>query len=771
MYSQDYRDIISTDSLDNKLQVLEKANKEETKLRELFVTDRSNILLEDDYLNLISVHDNYDIFTVPPNSTQEDSQAVIMTKTMDKLQVGDVSVVDKDEFKKNFNVFTEGMLDTVNWKNLFLAGGSVLAMLTPVPEEYRKTNITRRQWFHDIKYKTSDIDLYIYGLDEDQATQKLYEIYESVKKVVPKECTCIRSSRAITIVSQYPYRHIQIIIRLFKSPAEVLMSFDVDSCCVGFNGKKVFCTPRSHYSIVHKKNFADLTRRSFSYEYRLKKYNERGYAVVIPEYDPTRVNYRVFAKMPNQVTGLARLLVLENIDDNVKHKIYRDVLNLHQCTMYRNMSTKSTYEVSDYSLVFLPWGKEFDASKIKTLMTTKNQLLNKDSTVPQYVCFVGSMYEVVRDNNILKPDPVYFKTPQEEDAYYHKYVCDTLSWTYVTKSVSNFKLLTSFNHVETTWDQWYKDAYYKTSTDELCDAVSQDNINKVKELINSIKLKDPENSCKVYLNDRDIACRNSLHLAVQLQNIEMCKLLLEEGADPMTVSKLYKTALHTACEVGNVKIIELLINYGSKIATFNPHKRDSYKLSPILYTIMYGNYDAFVYMYKNVMKKHTDLVWIFKHDKIKSYRALEMCLMFKRYNIAEFLLDNKYDRHDYYLQDLKVTHKSRRHILQLATELRDLEFMELLLGPDQCNIRFYKDYIPDCTSLLTYIQSFKKIDRDTTVKRIKYTADIVEFICSLADNTRNSFMGQLLSHFIKSKQFDLLKTKLEEWDLDITAVF
>lgn len=49
----------------------------------------------------------------------------------------------------------------------------------------------------------------------------------------------ISSTHAVTIVSQYPWRHIQIILRQYKSPAEILMGFDVDCCSVGYDGKNV----------------------------------------------------------------------------------------------------------------------------------------------------------------------------------------------------------------------------------------------------------------------------------------------------------------------------------------------------------------------------------------------------------------------------------------------------------------------------------------------------------------------------------------------------
>jgi hypothetical protein len=97
---------------------------------------------------------------------------------------------------------------------------------------------TKRNYFHNIAYANSDVDLFLYGLEtEEQANQKLLEIYEAITDAVPNTVICFRSKYAVTLVSQYPYRHIQIILRLYKSPAEILMGFDVDCCAVGYDGK------------------------------------------------------------------------------------------------------------------------------------------------------------------------------------------------------------------------------------------------------------------------------------------------------------------------------------------------------------------------------------------------------------------------------------------------------------------------------------------------------------------------------------------------------
>ena len=54
----------------------------------------------------------------------------------------------------------------VNWNNVFCAGGSVLACLLHPPAEYDRDNKTRRDYFHNVAYAGSDVDLFLYGLDE-----------------------------------------------------------------------------------------------------------------------------------------------------------------------------------------------------------------------------------------------------------------------------------------------------------------------------------------------------------------------------------------------------------------------------------------------------------------------------------------------------------------------------------------------------------------------------------------------------------------------------
>lgn len=89
--------------------------------------------------------------------------------------------------------------------------------------------------------------------------KKLEDIYEAVCNEIPYPVIAFRSAYAISIVSQFPYRHIQIILRLYSSPAEILMGFDVDACSIGFDGSQVYMTPRCHQALVRQMNTVDMT--------------------------------------------------------------------------------------------------------------------------------------------------------------------------------------------------------------------------------------------------------------------------------------------------------------------------------------------------------------------------------------------------------------------------------------------------------------------------------------------------------------------------------
>jgi hypothetical protein len=61
---------------------------------------------------------------------------------------------------------------------------------------------------------------------------------------------------------------IQIILRSYKCPAEVVYGFDVDCCSILYDGVNYYSTERCYNSHENKINHFDCDRMSNSYVYR-----------------------------------------------------------------------------------------------------------------------------------------------------------------------------------------------------------------------------------------------------------------------------------------------------------------------------------------------------------------------------------------------------------------------------------------------------------------------------------------------------------------------
>eukprot|EP00439_Symbiodinium_sp_Y106_P020138 s1338_g2.t1 len=173
----------------------------------------------------------------------EDSIPRIFDLGSQRKPAGFLSVAPSlGDFESSWDCFTESQLRFLNWNNVFAAGGAVSGCLQALPEKVQSSNWAegrskRRKYFHDEAFPGSDVDLFLYGLGAKEAEAKLVEIFEAVQAANPYPVISFRSAYAVTLVSQYPFRHIQIVLRLYNSPAEVLMGFDVDSCACGYDGQ------------------------------------------------------------------------------------------------------------------------------------------------------------------------------------------------------------------------------------------------------------------------------------------------------------------------------------------------------------------------------------------------------------------------------------------------------------------------------------------------------------------------------------------------------
>ena len=125
------------------------------------------------------------------------------------------------KYNNKFSMNIHEILLFNDWKNILLAGGSVLSFFM----------------FNDIT-NVNDFDLFFYNMqDETQIHNKisyilhLYEDKEDIR--------FIKSEHAISILYKYRKKtiKIQIILRMYSTKEEILYGFDVDSSCIGYDGK------------------------------------------------------------------------------------------------------------------------------------------------------------------------------------------------------------------------------------------------------------------------------------------------------------------------------------------------------------------------------------------------------------------------------------------------------------------------------------------------------------------------------------------------------
>ena len=166
--------------------------------------------------------------------------------------------------------------------------------------------------------KGGDIDLFLYGLSgPDAAEAKLRAIHKAIAARSGSPVLVVRSAHAVTFVQGFPRRHIQVILRIYSSPAEILLGFDLDASCLGFDGDRLWCAPRGLRALNMRTNTVDTTRRSLSYERRLEKYAQRGFSVTVPQLRKHLVDPALFDLPPidksgfHAEKGLRRLLLVD----------------------------------------------------------------------------------------------------------------------------------------------------------------------------------------------------------------------------------------------------------------------------------------------------------------------------------------------------------------------------------------------------------------------------------------------------------------------------
>lgn len=184
-------------------------------------------------------------------------------------------------------------------KHLMIAGGYIINNILGLPED-----------------PTIDIDIFVIS---DSPVKTLRDYLNWMDKNFGIDW-CRRTDKVITLKSTNGYL-IQIMLRDYKSPEQVLFGFDVDSSSCGYYNGSYYVTDRCKYAMVNRVNNVDLGRISTSYEYRLAKYASRkGFYVNNPGFNrkmegeiKNKLDVRTKSgkKKYQTINGLRKLIYIE----------------------------------------------------------------------------------------------------------------------------------------------------------------------------------------------------------------------------------------------------------------------------------------------------------------------------------------------------------------------------------------------------------------------------------------------------------------------------
>lgn len=190
-------------------------------------------------------------------------------------------------------------------------------------------------WPLKCKKKAGDIDFFLYGLPTDDSKSSREARWRCVESLLKKirskyeECSETLSAGLVTLkCSGNPDVKIQIILRAYKSISSILHGFDVPSCCVAYDGRQTYMTHMAAYAHAFSVNVVVPAYRSTTYESRLIKYYERGFAIAMPNLDIAKAGAEILLPnmaitdavvVGNAITGNPKLIQEQPLSDYSPH--------------------------------------------------------------------------------------------------------------------------------------------------------------------------------------------------------------------------------------------------------------------------------------------------------------------------------------------------------------------------------------------------------------------------------------------------------------------
>lgn len=205
-------------------ELMQPYRKYEAQLRQLYAQEPENELAKDPHANVLPLFtkDTPSIKTrardLSSESAKEKERYIMALPEDQRRSNGSPATVQSlKEFQHNLSVFSESSLVDLDWSNVVAAGSSVVNCLLPVPAKYNSSKRLLREFYHEKFSPASDVDLFLYGLSEEEAIEKIKDIETRIRDSILTETTTVRTKNAITICESDIVTSIQLCIRADSS--------------------------------------------------------------------------------------------------------------------------------------------------------------------------------------------------------------------------------------------------------------------------------------------------------------------------------------------------------------------------------------------------------------------------------------------------------------------------------------------------------------------------------------------------------------------------
>jgi hypothetical protein len=163
-------------------------------------------------------------------------------------------------------------LGAIDWGSmgLVLAGGSVSGLLMTAP-----TNIGHGVF--------DDFDFFLVGHANDLERKRAISAFADALAAHDCNMTVTRTTTSVTFGCLG--RKYQVVTRTYATLAEVVHGFDNGACAFAFDGRSVSMSAPGVLAAERMCMVLCLQGRRATYEWRLTKYMQRGYALILPDLD------------------------------------------------------------------------------------------------------------------------------------------------------------------------------------------------------------------------------------------------------------------------------------------------------------------------------------------------------------------------------------------------------------------------------------------------------------------------------------------------------